>query len=528
MERKTAIQKIERKAFGGSFYDSFTWGAMFRKYKPVELGVMGAQTYASELGSHMVNKPFLWHTLASGNVYELPAGHNDFSWSLMADADVRMSITRDTTETYPGKDNAEFEFFGDKGWFHEPVVLKTESRDMPMIKVIGSPTQVSANEWRYVGVVQDGNPMSYIDPAYLSTDKTLIDGTTQVADELNIKYAGLSFGNMFNLQSHIGYVARKIEVTDKFIRLEKSCREKGERVPNNQGYKFGGRTHNEAIGTGYVIGSKPKTGEQFDVKAGVFVTTAEMMLEERLAMDKEFAMQFGRLQVTEDPDTGRPIKSPAGWLQIVKDGHYKQHNGNLNLSDFWEFLNAQFTTRKDFMDRHTVIRAGSGGLEFFSRLIAAEAGASSLVFQDSYFIDRTTAEHTPDALKFGAQFTRIRLPNGHLLEVMFDPSKDNNDWYPEKADGTNYSKESFSFDIWDLGSTDAAPAAARTKSNLAMVMEPDAEEYFTVSNVYDFETGSIKNGGNAYALNKEAGVYRGSSFALAVWDTSRIARWEYR
>lgn len=529
--RKTAIQQVERSSFGGSFYDSQNWAAMFRSYSPVDFGVIGGQTFASELGSHIVNKAFMWYTLAQGHVMELPGGHNDYSWKLYEDAEVRATITRSTTGTQLGKAGNQIKFYLDRNWFEEPTVLRTEGRDQPGIRIIGEPVQVSANEWEYTGVIQDGDPLSFIETRYFEAGRTMMDAFTVVADEANMKYSGIHFGNLSSLQSWIGYVARKVEVSDKFIRLEKSCRESKTSVPNGQGYMFGNKMHHSAIGTGYVISNaEHKVDKKKMIDKGYFIPTVNAILEERIMSDKELAMFFGRLENTSDFDTGRPAKVPPGWLQIAKDGHYVSHSGNITIGDFYDFLNSKFTTRKDFMERPTVLRSGSGGLEFFSRLIAIQAGVSGLTFLDSFFIDEVPAAHLAGGkgLQWGNQFSRIKLPNGHLIECVHDPMKDNPIIFPEKADNSYYTEESFSFDIWDLGETDAAPSNARTKSNIAYVFEPEAEENFVISNVYDPISGSIKDGSSVSNLNKEAGFYKASSYGLAVWDTSRIARWEYR
>ena len=88
--------------------------------------------------------------------------------------------------------------------------------------------------------------------------------------------------------------------------------------------------------------------------------------------------------------------------------------------------------------------------------------------------------------------------------------------------GTNYSYESFTFDILDLGVTGNTPGG-QSRSNISMVYEEAYEEYYAVSNVYDFYSGAKKSGETVAVQNKEAGIYRGSSVALAVWDVSRIA-----
>jgi hypothetical protein len=530
LTRKTAlIRTHERRDWGGTYADSSTWASMFRNYQPYDFGVMGAQTFASELGSYMVNKPILWMTQAQGNVMELPGGVTDFRWQLLTDTHTRAVITKVDANlgTQPGKAGQPFNIYLDRNWYGEPVVLKTESINMPMLKIIGMPVQESDNSWRYTVVLQDGDPSSYVDVAYLQVGKTLMDATTQVSDELNQKYGGIEFGSMYDLQGHIGSVARKIEVTDKFIRLEMDAAKKGERL--NTGYTFNGTTQTSAVSAGYIVAKRTngKLPPKSDiVKAGAFITTAEALLEERLAMDKEMQMTFGRTQVSTDTDTGRVLKSSAGWLQISKDGNYREHNGNITLGEFTDFLDAKFFNTVDFKDRTVEVHTGSEGMKFASRLIAAEAGFSPFVFDSNYFIDPVTSTVTDKALRWGAQFTELRSYNGIILRFVYDPTKDNPLFYPELHPETGKPVESGSFDIFDLGHTNAAPAAAKSKSNVAMVYEPAQEEYYMVSNVYNIYNGAIKDGSNAYGTSKEAGIYRASTVALAIWDVSRTARWQ--
>ena len=47
--------------------------------------------------------------------------------------------------------------------------------------------------------------------------------------------------------------------------------------------------------------------------------------------------------------------------------------------------------------------------------------------------------------------------------------------------------------------------------------------FYTVSNVYNFETGAEISGGNVYGNSKELGIYRAMSGSLNVWDTSQLS-----
>lgn len=115
---------------------------------------------------------------------------------------------------------------------------------------------------------------------------------------------------------------------------------------------------------------------------------------------------------------------------------------------------------------------------------------------------------------------------GYVIEMIHDPIKDDRKLFPELAPGTNRTLESYTMDIFDFGATDQKAAGARNE-NITMIMQDGVESYFSVSNVYDFEKGAIKDGSNAYSNNKELGIYREISGGLGIWDVSRIGRIEF-
>lgn len=525
LRRRSALTKVARSGWGGSYADSYTHAEIFRSQSPTYFGMIDAQLFSSEIDSQIINKPWVWLTMAQGNVFSTDPGKNDYCWRLSEDviADARVTRVDANLGTTPGKGNMEFKIYLDRGWFHEPALLKTESHDAPLLRIIGHPVQVGSNEWEYTVKLQDGDPNSYIDAEELREGVRIIDGGTSTADELNTKYAGDYFANVFELQSQIGYVGRKIEVTDKFIRLEMQGKSKGMRYGISGGGSF---EDGAAIGVGYTYqpGLADKTNTK-EVPQGSFITMAEARLAERIQEDKNFMMEFGRTEVTHDPQTGRQIKVAPGWRQIRKDGHYHPHNGTLSLYDIYEKLQDIFVTRYGVGEPTVVLRTGKGGIELFGRLVLAEAGLNPFALVDSFYVSRTNSDISPNSVKYGAQFTEILMSNGVTLKVMYDPTKDNPRYYPKKVPGTNYSYESFTFDVLDLGNTESALNGSR--SNIAMVYEAEYEEYFNVSNVYDIYTGAKKSGENVAVLDKQAGIYRGSSCALAVWDTSRIMSMPY-
>ena len=115
----------------------------------------------------------------------------------------------------------------------------------------------------------------------------------------------------------------------------------------------------------------------------------------------------------------------------------------------------------------------------------------------------------------------------YVVEFVHDPIKDDRKVFPELAPGTNRTTESFCMDIFDFGVTDQKPSNATRDENISMAVQDGVESFYSVSNVYDFATGAIKDGSNAYSNNKELGLYNEISGGLCVFDVSRVGRMEY-
>lgn len=203
-----------------------------------------------------------------------------------------------------------------------------------------------------------------------------------------------------------------------------------------------------------------------------------------------------------------------------------QHNGSLTLSDIFQYLMTIFLGRSNFNDRYIRIATGEAGSVLFDTLVKAQA--SSILTLDTMFINKEQSVYNTNSLAWGAQFTKWRAPNGVVVELIYDPIKDNKQLFPELAPGTSsYTLESFAMDIFDFGMTDQKASGASRDENITMVMQDGVESYFTISNVYDFETGAEKSGGQVYNFNKDASIYREMSGSLCAWDVSRLGRIEY-
>lgn len=531
MDRKTALQITNYKGFGtAGVQDSISHASMFRSGRPHQFGVKTSQLFSASLKSDLINKKFTYLTYAQGNYYVLPGGTDEYEWEVAGDAKIDFRITEllESPSSRPGKDLLPFKIAIDKPWLHEPDVILSEDPNAPLLRVIGHPEKLSAQSWAYEVELQTGDPNDWMPIDLISPDRLFSKVATIVSDEENGKYGTDQYGQFAKLRSWCGQFGNKIEFTDKFIRTEIACAKNGTTMNKSQGYKFSGNTHTDAFGSGIIYQASLKVaGKNEPIQKGVFISKAEMRLLERTEMDREMMMEFGRLQKTEDIDTSRTIKVAPGWRQLVRDGHFWQHNGSLTLSDLSEYLSTIFFRRKNFGDRKIYIYTGEGGIEFLSKMIAEEA--ASFRYPDAHNFVRPNSEpqgYHSNELEFGSQFTRVKFHNGVDVCFVYDPIKDDDALFKVKAPGTNRPLESYAMDIFDFGYTDQKASGARDE-NITMVMQDGVEEYYSVSNVYDIRTGAITDGSNAYSNNKLAGIYRTVAGSLCIWDTSRVGRVEY-
>lgn len=520
--RTTAVQTFSRDAshFGGTNWDAPLWASMFNKSEPQHLGVFLGNTFASStLDGDMVNNKWLWLTAAQGRIYNLEPGKYEYSWNNVARVDPFATITR--CDYNPGEEvgisNSTFYLYCDKPWFVPPVLLKLESNTAPRVRILDVGVPISDYEWRYTCKLQTGLPSDFIYGSLLSEGMKVRDGGTSVSVSGNYDYAGDYYGGGSECKSHITYFARKAEFDDHFLRLEVAGKGGGS-------FRLGNQVFNEnSISTlhhVYQRDLKDKTKANI-IKPGTMVTNIEARLEQMISRDKELSMEWGRTEMVRHPKTGKLIPVAAGWNQIREEGNYFTHNGTLSIYDLQDLLYSVVGHRAPMGTNAPkyVLSTGRLGIQYFHQMVNAANAANPFTLVDSFFVSGVSSGIHGNSLALGAQFVEYRGLNGATITVMEDPNADNPEMYPELIPGTMYTKRSFSYELISLSETASAPNGMSINSNVAMVWEPAYSEYFTKSNVYDFSTGlPIKNGGNAHVLDKEVGVYRACSAALAVFD----------
>ena len=527
MDRKSALQITEYQAFGGTFFDSISHAAMFRDEKAYDFGVMTAGLFSSTKMMGLTNKRWSYLTIAQGNVYKLPAGTNDYQWSVAGDSEIDFRFTEllVSTSAQVGKGNTSFDIAIDRNWLKAPAVLKLGASDnAPSIEILSNQAEpLNAHSWKYTAQLQDGNPNSWIPASYLAPGQVANRISTRVSNEENYKGAGDYYQSFTKLRSVVGQYSNEIGFTDKFIKREIAAAR-----GNGQGMMYedlDGKQYRDAFSRGMIYQTSLKDKNTNEVvQKGVFITKAEQRLLERTELDRERAMEFGRLQIDNDLDSGRVKKTAPGWRQIVMDGQLMVHNGNFTLNDLYDFLHQVFFRRRGFMNRKAMLVGGTGAISYLSNLIAQNAS----VFQtlEPGFAVRDNAEpvgvHKYET-EFGFQFTRILLPMGIDVTIMYDPSKDDDQLFKEKMPGSYLPKESFNIDVLNFGRTENA-AENSSGENICMVMEDQSDYYYSVANAIDSKNGIVRDGSNVYKNGKTLEIKRELSGSLAIWDVSSVGR----
>ena len=173
--RLTALVTVDRGPYGGSSWDYVQYANMFKTYEPFKFGVKTAQLFSSDPASEIVNKKFTYMTIAQGNVYVIDGGKDEYEWEMVGNAYVPATITQDLlgANTQPGKGCSRFKIALDKPWYHEPVLLKTEDANAPLLRIIGHSRPLGNMSWEYEVELQTSDPLDYISPDVLQPGRVV-------------------------------------------------------------------------------------------------------------------------------------------------------------------------------------------------------------------------------------------------------------------------------------------------------------------------------------------------------------------
>lgn len=525
----------EYDGYAGSFFDSISHHALYRDGSSVhKFGMMVGKLFSSTNMMGLTDKKWTYLTYAKGNYLETKGGKDDYSWIVSGDSCIDVTILEvlePDTVTKLGKAGNTFSVVVDRDWMKEPELWRTESDNAPMVEVIGHSRPYGMYGWKVDLRLQTGNKAEFISRKWFEKGSTLTRASSTVSDEENTKYGTAVYLNRPDneLRGVVGMFANEVKFTDKFLRIEAACMRDG--GSHNESYtvrdKSGkGSSYRGSGGKTFTLNMKRKGGSK-PVEKGFFVSNAEAAVYERTYMDMEEAMEFGRLQISEDRDSNRVRKMNHGWRVKVRDGQYLPHGGDLTLDQIFEFLHAIVIRKRGFKNRKPMIVTGTGGIMYLSQLMNSVV-SDAVISQSQLAISKNpnpTGVHQNE-LQFGYQITVMQLSQGIVLQAFYDPSKDDVHRYKELAPNSTLPRESFNMDILDFGDTEDS-MEIRPTSNITMIKQANADYYFSIYNAINKYGKQVIDGSNIFRHGKDYSIHAEMSGALEIFDVSSVGRIEW-
>lgn len=499
MIRRKQLLLHEYKGFGGNKFDSYPLAAAFNDEFPYDFGVMEAQIFSAS--NYYNNKPLTEFTLASGNYKVID--RSVYEWTLIGDDQYYFYSTLTLSNPdKPGFGLAEFRIALSEGFLEEPDVLMCEDNRF-LIEIVGTPVQ-QGNFWVYRCRLQTSNPLDYVPADVLGMGRRFIKASTSVSDEANTLYGTDQYGSRMRLSSQIGYFAEKVSFSDKAIRRELQAKDPGSTAKSvvRDGMAFAIQATNK------------KTKEV--VKRGMFISYAEGKLLDRLMMDREVSMVYGK-QSTRPDFTGRYTKRTGpGFRELVQDGHTMTFApGNISMRELESFFHAYFLNRVPGENRHIVVDTGEAGYKVIHNLAVTE-WKTYLTTANGLVVDTVPGIGGNRGLSYGFQFMELQFLNGIRLTLKHNPMKDDPAYCGiSHPDDPNYTLDSFRMDIYDYGSYEG-------ERNMTMLMESYTDEYAFDSGIVHPYKGLENSGGQVPSMKKEITFVRATSGGLLISDTSRV------
>ena len=528
MTNASQLRVTENRNWGGNQLSHIPYAAIMRDQRPHDFGEITSRMFSSNVANDIIDARWHYYTEAVGNVHVLPGGTDTFKWSLGTDNTILYTVTEqietDVNGQY-GRDGSTFRIALNVGYLEQPVTIKPDSNNLPLGEIVGrGQPGAKAGSFIYLIRLQTGNPDDYWPLSAFSLNSRFNREGSIVSDEMNQKFGTTEFSNGSTLFGHVGQVGNKFEFTDKVVRAELA---KGQKTK----YKIGGRDilnafSNYRVVYGLTTVRDNKTRKAID--CGMMITHAEYAVAEQCIKDRESIMEYGRNMVRPDDDSGFNIKVAPGWRQIVKDGHYWRHSGNITLRQIEDYFHAKFFQKKSYKNRHVVLDCGNGAINMLSDLFQEQAGFYQHPDANFYIRERKgkgSGIHKYE-LEGGSQFTAWFLRNGISVELRYNAAKDDPVKNREYLPNTQIPLESYAIDIYDLGDTEDTDPNATNKKNVTMVKQDGVDSYYITSSVIDLRKGVMKKGETVANHSKQAGIYMELSGSLVVWDVSRVGRIE--
>ena len=228
-----------------------------------------------------------------------------------------------------------------------------------------------------------------------------------------------------------------------------------------------------------------------------WIKYAEVEYWEQWYRELERGMWYSRSTDTVKGATGRSVISGPGVQELLEDSHQHFYT-TLTAKLIEEFLMDVFYSRvSPGKDRQLKGYTGEYGMILFHRAMTDVLQKKGFTILDSNFVEKASSNYHTNALSIGYQFTKFKMPNGAVLEMIHNPLYDDREINYEIDPVSGYPMESQRITFLDFG---------QKESNIALMNRTNS-----------FKLGYVSGLQSPYGVaNKDAMAHSGDYYEMHV------------
>lgn len=523
---------------------------LFNADTPTHMGMKVTRIFTSM--SRFYPKFFTGATIGSATKNYCMIDSPHYTWDMQGDVDTFIRISKDVdaisensgliVDGLIGQGQKEFYIQLDSNQVSQNSVLLLDNNNFSLL-VTNDGIQEGINT-RYSVRIQGSDEMYGIPIDWLKQDRFVTDNSTSLPEFGNPAKPGIGrMGTTIRLKNVVGKYGRSFTLDENAVRMAmKANKDKMTAMPSNSN-AVGGKWDfsptdmvNGAVFAFPVIDKNTRTGELSRLKPEGFISYLEMKIEDLLDQDREAMCHFGHAMNFQTTISTTNVNSAntawfvaAGLRDLLKLGHYKTHNGQIDTDMLQEYLHSIYMTRVDEIDRRTVFVSGELGKTFLHTMVnTAAQGFFSSAKGDQFIAPAESSTKLRNALRFGYQFTQWIGLNG--IEVTFAYNKMFDDKHycrQPYTPNSSFCVDSARMEIYDFGNTTAASKDAMTSEtnagygghqNVSMICQEDQDiRHWRIGMLHPY-----KGWQNVSETNDTTSTYsRTKGGSPVIWDTTR-------
>lgn len=182
-----------------------------------------------------------------------------------------------------------------------------------------------------------------------------------------------------------------------------------------------------------------------------WVKYAEVEYWEQWYRELERGYWYSRSTDSVKGATGRSLVTGPGVQELLEDS-VQHYYSVLSARLIEEFLMDVFYSRiSPGKDRQLKAYTGEYGMILFHRAMTDYLSKRGFSIVDTNFIEKASSSYNTNALSVGYQFTKFKMPNGAIMELIHNPLYDDREINNEIDPVSGYPTESQRFTFLDFG-----------------------------------------------------------------------------